>query len=504
MHLMKTGAATALSLATALTAGMAFAEGDATRGEQLFRKCKACHQIGEGAKNSVGPNLTGVVGRPMGSSEGYRYGSGLKAANAAGGVWDQDMIIEWIGGPKDYIRKFTGDEKARAKMTFHMKSLEDRTDIAAYLATFSGAEAAEDMPESIRMTHGDTPFDEDMAHDEEKVDLSGYERVKQELVAPPNAPKHEQIATGKPKIIEIELTVEEKKIVIDGIGTEIFALTYNGSVPAPMIVAHQGDYIELTLRNPEGNRLEHNIDLHAVTGALGGAGLTTVAPGEEAKIRFKATKSGAFIYHCAPEGSMTPYHVTHGMNGVIMVLPREGLTDGEGKSLTYDSLFYIAEQDYYVSRDENGDFKTYEFAGDDFGDWVEAMHTLTPSHIVFNGRTGILTGEGALKAKVGERVLMVHSQANRDTRPHLIGGHGDYVWEEGAFANPPMRDLETWFVRGGSAGAALYTFMQPGIYVYLNHNLIEAVEFGAAAHIVVDGDWNNELLEQLYHGKSPE
>lgn len=201
---------------------------------------------------------------------------------------------------------------------------------------------------------------------------------------------------------------------------------------------------------------------------------------------------------------MTPYHVTHGMNGVIMVLPREGLTDGEGKSLTYDSLFYIAEQDYYVSRDENGDFKTYEFAGDDFGDWVEAMHTLTPSHIVFNGRTGILTGEGALKAKVGERVLMVHSQANRDTRPHLIGGHGDYVWEEGAFANPPMRDLETWFVRGGSAGAALYTFMQPGIYVYLNHNLIEAVEFGAAAHIVVDGDWNNELLEQLYHGKSPE
>ena len=38
-----------------------------------------------------------------------------------------------------------------------------------------------------------------------------------------------------------------------------------------------------------------------------------------------------------------------------------------------------------------------------------------------------------------------------------------------------MRDLETWFVRGGSVGAALYTFKQPGVYAYLNHNLIEAV-----------------------------
>ena len=94
-----------------------------------------------------------------------------------------------------------------------------------------------------------------------------------------------------------------------------------------------------------------------------------------------------------------------------------------------------------------------------------------------------------MKAKVGETVLIVHSQANRDTRPHLIGGHGDYVWEEGKFANPPAKDLETWFIRGGSAGAALYTFLQPGVYAYVNHNLIEAVELGATAHFVVEGDW---------------
>ena len=86
------------------------------------------------------------------------------------------------------------------------------------------------------------------------------------------------------------------------------------------------------------------------------------------------------------------------------------------------------------------------------------MKGLIPTHVVFNGAKGALTGDNAMKAKVGETVMIVHSQANRDTRPHLIGGHGDYVWELGKFANPPAKDLETWFIRGGSAGAAIYTF----------------------------------------------
>ena len=108
-----------------------------------------------------------------------------------------------------------------------------------------------------------------------------------------------------------------------------------------------------------------------------------------------------------------------------------------------------------------------------------------------------LTGDGAMKAKVGESVLFIHSQANRDSRPHLIGGHGDYVWEQGSFADPPAHGLQTWFIRGGSAGAAIYTFRQPGVYAYLTHNLIEAVELGALAHVVVDGEWDNDLMTQV-------
>jgi nitrite reductase (NO-forming) len=91
----------------------------------------------------------------------------------------------------------------------------------------------------------------------------------------------------------------------------------------------------------------------------------------------------------------------------------------------------------------------------------------------------------------------VHSQANRDTRPHIIGGHGDYVWSTGKFRNRPEVDLETWFIPGGAAGAALYTFRQPGLYAYVNHNLIEAVELGATGHIVVEGEWNDDLMTQV-------
>ena len=61
-----------------------------------------------------------------------------------------------------------------------------------------------------------------------------------------------------------------------------------------------------------------------------------------------------------------------------------------------------------------------------------------------------------MPAKVGETVLIVHSQVDRDLRPHLVGGHGDYVWEAGKFSNPPMTNLETWFIRGGSAASALH------------------------------------------------
>jgi nitrite reductase (NO-forming) len=328
------------------------------------------------------------------------------------------------------------------------------------------------------------------------ADIAKLERVKVELVKPPFVHVHTQKAEGGPKVYEFTMTIEEKKMILDDKGTEVHAMTFNGSVPGPLLVVHQNDYVELTLINPETNELQHNIDFHAATGALGGGALTVVNPGERTVLRFKATKAGVFVYHCAPPG-MVPWHVTSGMNGAIMVLPREGLTDGHGKELAYDHIYYVGEQDFYVPRDAEGNFKKYASVGEAYDDTLAVMRTLTPSHIVFNGAVGALTGDNALKAKVGDRVLVVHSQANRDTRPHLIGGHGDYVWQTGKFHNPPDVDQETWFIPGGTAGAAYYTFQQPGIYAYVNHNLIEAFELGAAGHFTVTGDWNDDLMTSV-------
>jgi nitrite reductase (NO-forming) len=329
------------------------------------------------------------------------------------------------------------------------------------------------------------------------ADLSKLPRVKQALVAPPLLPQHEQVAKGGPKIVEVTLTIEEKKMVIDDEGAEIWAMTYNGTVPGPMIVAHEGDYVELTMRSLKTNLLEHNIDFHAATGALGGGALTKINPGEEVVLRWKAVKPGVFVYHCAPGDIMIPYHVTHGMNGAIMILPRDGLKDPDGKPIGYDRAYFIGEQDYYIPREADGSYKKYAATGDDMSDYVDVMRTLTPSHVVFNGAVGAITGDNALTAKVGERVLFLHAQANRDSRPHLIGGHGDYVWEAGKFNDRPGLGHETWFIRGGSAGAMLYTFRQPGLYAYVNHNLIEAVMLGATAHVKVDGEWNDDLMMQV-------
>ena len=270
-----------------------------------------------------------------------------------------------------------------------------------------------------------------------------------DLVPPPFVHPHEQATNQGPKIVEFTLVAEEKRIVIDDAGTTIQAMTFNGSIPGPMMVVHEGDYVELTLINPSTNAFAHNIDFHASTGALGGGSLTLVNPGEQVILRFKATRTGVFIYHCAPGGDMIPWHVVSGMSGAIMVLPRSGLTDRAGHPLHYDRVYYIGENDLYVPRDDKGEFKAYDSAGDAYADTMEVMRKLVPTHVVFNGKVGALTGKNALTAKVGETVLIVHSQANRDSRPHLIGGHGDYVWETGKFSNPPETGLETWFIRGG-------------------------------------------------------
>ncbi|HET7119206.1 MAG TPA: copper-containing nitrite reductase [Hanamia sp.] len=321
-------------------------------------------------------------------------------------------------------------------------------------------------------------------------------KVTQEMVAPPMLPKFDQVDKDGPKVVQVTFTVIEKKIEVAP-GDSMWAFTFNGTVPGPMIVVHQNDFIELTLKNPATNTQIHNIDFHASTGAEGGGDLTHVNPGEQVKLRFKATRPGVFVYHCAPGGLMTPIHVVSGMNGAIMVLPREGLKDENGNPVTFDKAYYIAEQYLYLPKDKDGkviEFATPQQSVQAVGDQIK---TLMPTYIVFNGRVGSLVGKNAMTAKVGDKVLFITAEANNDSRFHLIGGHADLFWPGGKFNNKPFTDYETWAVPGGSAAVALYKFREPGTYTFVNHNLIEAIAFGAAGQVKVEGKWDSTYMKLI-------
>jgi cytochrome c len=115
-------AATAVALA-ALT-GSALAAGDAASGEKVFAKCKACHKVGDGAKNGIAPELNGLDGRKAASVEGYNYSDALKDS---GITWNEASFLEFIKNPK---AKVPG-----TKMVFQgLSSDKEAGDVWAYLA----------------------------------------------------------------------------------------------------------------------------------------------------------------------------------------------------------------------------------------------------------------------------------------------------------------------------------------------------------------------------------
>jgi cytochrome c len=99
---------------------------DPEAGKKVFKKCAACHAIGPGAKNKVGPHLNGVNGRAAGSLEGFKYS---KAMKNSGITWDEENFLEYIANPR---KKIKGN-----KMIFAgIKDELDRDDLYAYIVQF--------------------------------------------------------------------------------------------------------------------------------------------------------------------------------------------------------------------------------------------------------------------------------------------------------------------------------------------------------------------------------
>lgn len=118
------------------------AGGDPVAGEQVYKKCMTCHRIGPGAKNMIGPEHNGLIGRKTGMEPGFAYSPLNKAAGEAGLVWTEANIFEYLADPNAFMKKFL-TEKGKAdqavgstKMAFKLPSEKERKDVIAYIKKF--------------------------------------------------------------------------------------------------------------------------------------------------------------------------------------------------------------------------------------------------------------------------------------------------------------------------------------------------------------------------------
>ena len=253
--------------------------------------------------------------------------------------------------------------------------------------------------------------------------------------------------------------------------------TFNDHVPGPFIRVRVGDTLEMHLTNSDPSGMPHNIDLHAVTGPGGGATVTTVVQGEEQIGWFKLLHPGLFIYHCAAPPVMD--HIANGMYGLILVEPKRGLPKVERE-------YYVLQSEFYT-KDAAADATRLEFSH-------EQGLLEHPSLVVFNGRVGALVGEGALKAKTGERVRLFFGNIgpNLISSFHVIGEVFDRVYREGDLVSQPARSIQTTLVPAGGASVVEFGVEVPGTYTLVDHAIFR-VEQGAVGYLQVEGEPRHDL-----------
>jgi len=312
-------------------------------------------------------------------------------------------------------------------------------------------------------------------HYQHKMDINIYEFKKIRNISKKASDLPKPLNRNKPKKVEIVLEAVE---VISKIAPNILYhyWTFNNTVPGPFLRVREDDIVELTLYNDESSSHSHAIDLHAVTGPGGGKAVTEVEPGEVKTLTFKATTAGLYIYHCAAGNPAT--HIANGMYGMILVEPKQGLSK-------VDHEFYVMQGELYTKqRLGKKGFQKFN---------SRKMIDERPEYIVFNGRTGALTGADQLEAKVGDKVRIFFGNAgvSKISSFHIIGEIFDRVYPEAALSNP-LKNVQTTLVPAGGASMVEFKVDYPGNYVLVDHALAR-VDRGAWGILNVTGPKNDTL-----------
>lgn len=236
-----------------------------------------------------------------------------------------------------------------------------------------------------------------------------------------------------------------------------------------------------TEEHTEAGHGEHSIDLHAVLGPGGGAELMRVGPNETLGFKFKATRPGIYIYHCA--SPHVPTHIANGMYGMILVEPVGGLSP-------VDREYYVVQGEFYT-KGAVGETGHQEYS-------LKKLMKEEPEYVVFNGRMGALTGDGALKAKTGETIRIFFGASGQlAANFHIIGEIMDKLYREGDILSPPAQNVQTTIVPAGGAMMTEFTAEVPGTYLLVDHALSRAIDRGAVGQLVVEGPDRPDLIEKV-------
>jgi len=321
------------------------------------------------------------------------------------------------------------------------------------------------------------------------------------VTAAPNCPP--PILRKHPARVIVDLNTNVQELPVDTMGNTYEFWTFNGTVPGPMMRARVGDMLEIHLRNDDPTGMQHNIDLHCVTGPGGGASLLTADKDETKCASFKLLYPGLYIYHCAVYP--VPMHVANGMYGLILVEPERGLPP-------VDKEFYVVQSEIYAAADEEkkDTIKSYFshhwtpqenvfVKKSPLGLSYDDLMNEKPRFVVLNGREGALT-DTPLEAETTDKIRIFFGNAgpNLMSSLHVIGTVLDKVYREGDMMSPPANGIHVTQVPSGGSTVVEFIVPVPGTYTILDHAL-SRMEKGCVGFINVKG----EKCPGIYHSDEP-
>ncbi len=287
------------------------------------------------------------------------------------------------------------------------------------------------------------------------------------------------------------------------------AMAFNGTIPAPPVVANVGDAIEITLVN-QGNTI-HSLDFHAGIGdALSG----NVAPGETKTWTLQADTAGGFLYHCGADGLFGVWeHIANGMYGGIIIHPKREAPAKEFY-MVFGEIYNNADKGIFAGTEgETGSFDVGKLLSDD-ADLILTngmAHKYVPS---IGGQTVVPLNPDAeiFKVKPGEltRWYVVNPGPNAFIAFHFINGMIDVRDGNvrGLFLGRPVIQDETWTIPPGSASVIEATFEDPSgdgtLYVGVSHNMNHVLRGAAFAVLATEDATDDDHPEGTMVPLAPE